>query len=184
MRAPARVWGTWVRACRGVGASDHVLAEESCLSRDESVSRKRIRHTLVPSAHPSELGVGIRSCPRVSEEEPPAHRSFVCFRCESRRWLRHHVKQSVQKFLTKAHSRLFRHVGQWSRGSRCMHALGCLLVSAGVPRMRLCSSLSVVAHLFCRLVFFFSTRSWFFLRSMSRSTPCEKFQFLDILFEG
>ena len=32
-----------------------------------------------------------------------------------------------------------------------MHSIWCLLVSAGVPRMTLCSSLSVVAHMICRV---------------------------------
>ena len=72
MGARARVSvGSWVRACRGVGASDHVLAGESCLSRDESASRKRIRHTLFPSVHPSEPSVGMRSCPAFRGGEPP-----------------------------------------------------------------------------------------------------------------
>ena len=43
------------------------------------------------------------------------------------------------------------------RSCRCS-----ILFAAGVPRMRLSSSLFVVQHLFCRLVCFFSTRSWFF----------------------
>ena len=40
-----------------------------------------------------------------------------------------------------------------SRSSRCMHTIWCLLVSAGVPRMRLCSSLSVVATFYLLLIF-------------------------------
>ena len=83
---------------------------------------------------------------------------------QSRRRLRRHEDRAVQKFLTKAHSRLRRHVGRWSRSSRCMRTLWCLLVSAGVPRMRLCSSLSVVQHLICRLVFFFFNAELVFLR--------------------
>ena len=57
--------------------------------------------------------------------------------------------QSVQKFLTNAHFLFRRHVGQRSGSSRCMHTLWCLLVSAGVPRMRLCSSFYVVQHSTC-----------------------------------
>ena len=49
-----------------------------------------------------------------------------------------------------------------------------------VPRMRLCSSFSVVAHLFCRLVCFFQ-RGVGFSQAMSLSTPCEKFQFLVVI---
>ena len=52
----------------------------------------------------------------------PCVRYFVGFLPQSRKWLRRHVKQSVQKFP--------------------MHATSL----AGVPRMRLCSSLFVVAH--------------------------------------
>ena len=171
-------------ACGHVGAGvsrrqpgcDLVLAGESCLSRDESVSRKRIRHTLFPSVHPSKtrcrneimscvprrnlnlrrnpaqilgsfllLGVGTRSCPAFWNPPrrggTPGAQILGRFMLQSRRRLRRHVKQSVQKFLAKALSRLRCHVGQWSRSSRCMHALWCLLLSAGVPRMRLCSSL-------------------------------------------
>ena len=71
-----------------------------------------------------------------------AHRILIGFCCSQE--LHRHVEQSVQKFLTNAHFRLRRHVGQWSRSPRCMHTLWCLLVSADVPRMRLCSSLSDV----------------------------------------
>ena len=83
-----------------------------------------------------------------------------------------------------------------------MHTLWCLLVSANVPRMRLCSSLFVVEHsscnsevnaecatnevvqfFVCRATFvlsvglFFFNAELFFFQSMSLSTPCEKFQF-------
>ena len=51
------------------------------------------------------------------------------------------------------------------------------LLMHAVPRMRLCSSLSVVAHLFCWLVCFFQ-RGVGFAQAMSLSTPCEKFEFL------
>ena len=39
--------------------------------------------------------------------------------------------------------------GAMVQKSRCMHTLWCLLVSACVPRMRLCSSLSVVQRSTC-----------------------------------
>ena len=55
----------------------------------------------------------------------PCVRSLVGFSLQSRRWLRRHVKQSVQKFLKNANFLLRRHVG-WSRSPRCMHTLGCL----------------------------------------------------------
>ena len=170
-----RAWARGrVRGHVGAGVSrrqpgcDHVLAGESCLSRDESVSRKRKRHTLFPSVHPSKTRcrneimscVPRRNLPKVRRN--PGARILCWFLPQSRRRLRRHVKQSVQKFLTKALSRLRRHVGQWSRSSRCMHILYCLFVSANVPRVRLCSSLLVVEHLFRRLVCFFPTQSWFF----------------------
>ena len=64
----------------------------------------------------------------------------------SRRSLRRHVKQPVQKFLTNARSRLRRHVVQKFQ----MHAYSLVsLVSADVPRMRLCTSLFVVQHSTC-----------------------------------
>ena len=142
------------RVSRCLCGCDHVLAGDLCLSRDESVSRKRVRHTLLPSVHFSEPAVGMRSCPAfrggtLNVRRNPGARILCWFLLQSRRWLRRHVKQWVQKFLTNARSRLRRHVGQWSRSSRCMHTLWCLLVSASVPRMRLCSSLSVVAFLCC-----------------------------------
>ena len=83
---------------------------------------------------------------------PPAHRSFFWISLQSRRKLRRHVKQWVQKFLTTAFFFFSSPRGAMVR-KLLMHA---------VPRMRLRSSLSVVQHLFCRLVCFFSTRSWFF----------------------
>ena len=89
------------------------------------------------------------------------------------------VKQSVQMFLTNPRPRLRRHVGQWSRSSRCMHTLWYVLVSAHVPRVRFCSSLSVVQHVFCRLVCFFQLEVGS-SKAMSLSTPGKKFQFLMI----
>ena len=68
---------------------------------------------------------------QVLEKDRTMRQILCCFLAQSRRWLRRHAKQSVQKFLTNAHFRLRRHVGRWSR-------------SPGVPRMRLCSSLFAV----------------------------------------
>ena len=99
--------------------------------------RVHIRHTFLPSVHSSKSSVGIRSY--------HASSPLLVFR-QSRRWLRRHMKQSVQKFRTNARSRLRRHVGQWSRSSPCKHALRCLLMASNVPRMRLCSFLFVVEH--------------------------------------
>ena len=85
-----------------------------------------------------------------------------------------------------------------------MHTLWCLLVSANVPRMRLCSSLFVVENSICDpevnaecatnevavlcLLWNMCSLGWFaffqrgvgFSQAMSLSTPCEKFQFLII----
>ena len=48
--------------------------------------------------------------------------------------------------MTNARSRLRHHVAQWSRSFRCVHTPWCFLVSADVPRWRLCGSLSVDEH--------------------------------------
>ena len=136
---------SWVRACRGVGASDRVLAGDSCLSRDESVSRKRTRHTLFPSVHPSEPGVGIRSCPAFSRGRTPASDPLL-------------FSAAVKKMAPSSREAIGPEVpdeGPFSAPSQResivqkfrMRAYS--LVSAGVPRMRLCSSFFVVQHSTC-----------------------------------
>ena len=114
--------GTRVRACRGVGAGVAMFSR-ACLSRDESVSRKRFWHTLFPSVHPSKPSVGTRSGPAFCGRTLQGAQILGWFLLQSRRWLRRYVKQSV---LTSAHFRLRRHVGRWSRSSRCMLTLWCL----------------------------------------------------------
>ena len=136
MGARARV-GTWVRACRGVGAgvSTFSRANHVCRATNRyqgSVYGTHSYHLFIPPNSVLEQDHVLRS----EEEHPKVIRNLqrtdpllVC-RLQSRRWLRRHADQSVQKFLTKAHSRLHRHVGVHKL---LMHA---------VPRMRLRSSLS------------------------------------------
>ena len=62
-----------------------------------------------------------------------------------------------------------------------MHTLWCLPVSAAVSQMRLCSSLSVVAHMICRVVCSFSTWSCFFLKTCLFRTLVRNFSF-ELLF--
>ena len=95
----------------------------------------------------------------------PGARILCWFSLQSRRWLVRHLKQSVQKFLTNAHFLFRRHVGQRSGSSRCMHTLWCLLVSAGVPRMRLCSSFFVVQHFDLSVGLLFIDADLVFLRT-------------------
>ena len=76
--------GTWVRACRGVGAGVSMFSRANRVCRATNQYEGSVFGT--HSFHPSKPSVGIRSCPAFwgtlqGGKEPPAHRSFVGFCC-------------------------------------------------------------------------------------------------------
>ena len=64
-----------------------------------------------------------------------------------------------------------------------MHTLWCLLVSAGVPRMRLCSSFVCCGTFVLSVALLFLNVGVGFAQAMSLSTPGENFEFLILTFK-
>ena len=102
-----------------------------------------------------------RRNPSRGEDETPGAQILGRFLLQSRRWLRRHVKQPVQKLQMKAHSRLRRHVGQWSRNSPCMHTL-----------CGWCDTNEVVQFIVCCATFVLSVGLFFVNAELVFLRPC------------